>query len=222
MVIESPVLRDNLVRLVWRTLGIRLRGSNTARVGEGAAVDDRRLSTGREPYGSVLRGGELSAGWRARGSVVVVILAGRRGTMRPGGGSGGAGRRLLEPPRSCPPAGSSIGLKVRCVLVEREVGARLMVIGEVPGQDAAQVSFAQDENVVETLAPDRTDQALRERILPGAVRRREDFLDPHALHAVAELLAIDLVTVAQEIGRADRPGTRRRSAGRSRQRWDAR
>ncbi len=30
--------------------------------------------------------------------------------------------------------------------------------------------------------------------------RRENFLDPHALHAVAKLLAIHLVTVAQEIG----------------------
>jgi len=32
------------------------------------------------------------------------------------------------------------------------------------------------------------------------VRRREDFLDPHALHTVSKLLAVDLVTVAQEIG----------------------
>jgi hypothetical protein len=31
------------------------------------------------------------------------------------------------------------------------------------------------------------------------VRRREDFGDPHAFHAVAKLLAIHLVTVAQEI-----------------------
>jgi hypothetical protein len=91
--------------------------------------------------------------------------------------------------------------KVGCVLVEREMGARLMVIGDVPGQDATQVSFVEDKNVVETLAADRTDQALGERILPGTVRRRENFLDLHTLHAVAELLAIDLVAVAQEVGR---------------------
>jgi hypothetical protein len=36
--------------------------------------------------------------------------------------------------------------------------------------------------------------------LPRAVRSREDFLDPHAFHSVAKLLAVDLVTVAQEIG----------------------
>ena len=62
------------------------------------------------------------------------------------------------------------------------------------------MSFAEDENVIETLASDRADEALREGILPGAVRRREDFVDPHALHAVAKLLAIHLVTIAQEIG----------------------
>ena len=59
------------------------------------------------------------------------------------------------------------GPEVGCVLVEREVRARLVVIGEVVGQDSAQVSFAEHEDVVETLAPDRTDQALREGILPG-------------------------------------------------------
>ena len=62
------------------------------------------------------------------------------------------------------------------------------------------MSFAEHENVVETLAPERTDQALRERILPGTVRCREDFVDAHALHAVVKLLAIHLVTVAQKIG----------------------
>ena len=58
------------------------------------------------------------------------------------------------------------------------------------------MSLAEDENVIQTLAPDRTDQALRERVLPGAVWRREDFVDLHALHSVPKLLAIDLVTIA--------------------------
>ena len=61
------------------------------------------------------------------------------------------------------------GRGVRCVLIQREMGARLMVIHEVTGQDPTQMSFAEDKNVVETLAADRTDQALGEGILPGAV-----------------------------------------------------
>jgi hypothetical protein len=75
-----------------------------------------------------------------------------------------------------------------------------MVIGQVAGKDSTQVSFAEDKDVVETLTPYWTNQALGEGILPGAVRRRENFLDLHPLHTVAELLAIDLITVAQEVG----------------------
>src|SRR3989441_7189614 len=75
-----------------------------------------------------------------------------------------------------------------------------VIVGEVAGQDAAQVVFAENQNVIQTLAPDRADESLREGILPRAVRRREDFLDPQALHSVAKLLAVDQVTVAQEIG----------------------
>jgi hypothetical protein len=39
------------------------------------------------------------------------------------------------------------GPELGCILVEREVCARLMVIGEVAGQDAAQVSVASDIRV---------------------------------------------------------------------------
>src|SRR5437588_6169795 len=91
------------------------------------------------------------------------------------------------------------GPDVRRILVEREMRASPVIVGEVAGQDAAQVAFAQNQNVIQTLAPDRADEPLREGILPRAVRRREDFLDPHALHSVAKLLAVDLITVAQEI-----------------------
>ena len=71
-----------------------------------------------------------------------------------------------------------------------------MVIDEVADQDAAQVPLAEDEDVIQALASDRTDQALHERVLPGAVRPGENFLDPHALHSVPKLLAVDLVTIA--------------------------
>jgi hypothetical protein len=91
--------------------------------------------------------------------------------------------------------------EVGCVLVEREVGARLMVIGKVSGQDTAKVSLAEDEHVIQALAPDRPDDALRERILPGAVWRREDLLDPHGRHPVPELRAIDVVTISEEVRR---------------------
>ena len=44
--------------------------------------------------------------------------------------------------------------EVGCVLVEREVGTRLMVVGEVAGQDAVEVSLAENENVIQALRID--------------------------------------------------------------------
>src|SRR5881397_1065900 len=92
------------------------------------------------------------------------------------------------------------GPAVGRILVEREMRASEVIVGEVAGQDAAQVAFAENQNVIQTLAADRADEQLGEGVLPRAVRSREDFLDPHALHSEAKLLAVDLVTVAQEIG----------------------
>ena len=125
---------------------------------------------------------------------------------------------LQDPARLGELNGSDVG----GILVEREVRASLVIVREVPGQDATQMSFAQDEDMIQALASDRADEPLREGILPWAVRRREDFLDLHALYSVPKLLAVDLVTVAQEIRARSRPGRRPRSAGRSSGRWGAR
>ncbi len=75
------------------------------------------------------------------------------------------------------------------------------------------MALAEDEDVVETLASDRADEALRERILPRASGSREDFLDLHALHVLAEGVPVDGVAIAEEIGRggsfaiSDRPSS---------------
>ena len=62
------------------------------------------------------------------------------------------------------------------------------------------MSLAEDEHVIQALAPDRPDEALREGFCHG-LRGREDFLDPQALHAALKRLAVDLVAVAEEVGR---------------------
>jgi len=65
------------------------------------------------------------------------------------------------------------GPDVRRILVEREMRASPVIVGEVAGQDAAQVAFAENQNVIQTLAADRADEPLREGFchgLCGAVR----------------------------------------------------
>jgi len=53
--------------------------------------------------------------------------------------------------------------------------------------------------MVEAIATHRADEPFHEGILPRTVGRREDFIDPHALYSVPEVLAVDLVAIAEEI-----------------------
>ena len=62
---------------------------------------------------------------------------------------------------------------IRRILVEREMRARPVIVGEVTDKDAAEMPFAQDQNVVQTLAADGTDKPFREGVLPRALRSGE-------------------------------------------------
>src|SRR5437879_7624329 len=85
------------------------------------------------------------------------------------------------------------GPDVRRILVEREMRASPVIVGEVAGQDAAQVAFAENQNVIQTLTPDGANEPLREGVLPRTVRGREDFTDAHALHALSEHVTVERV-----------------------------
>lgn len=101
------------------------------------------------------------------------------------------------------------------------MGSGAVVIGEIARQDVTQVALAQDDDVVEAVAPDRSDQALGEGILPRAPRSREDFSDLHALHALAERVSINRDREGHRKGRCRR-GKCPRSAERSTPQWDGR
>src|SRR6267143_1269260 len=196
---RRPVLRQNIVptvRLAWEH---PRSAAKTLSLAEGRATAIFRPAAVHGHTGFARRTGSGRQSWTCEASSVEM-------------GTGGAGLRrpadvammqatdfgnLHDPAR----VGELDGPGVGRILVERKMSASAVIVLEVAGQDAAEVSFAENEHVIQTLAPDRADEARGERILPGAVGRREDFGDPQALHAVPKLLAVDLVAVAQEIGR---------------------
>ncbi len=63
------------------------------------------------------------------------------------------------------------------------------------------MTLAQNEDMVQTLAPDGTDEPVHEGILPRAAGTREDLPDPPALHPLPEGVTVDLVAIAEERGR---------------------
>ena len=56
------------------------------------------------------------------------------------------------------------------------MGPRLIVIGGIRGQNPPQMPRPEDENVIQAVAPQRSDQAFRVWVLP---RRYWSVSDPH-------------------------------------------
>ena len=49
-----------------------------------------------------------------------------------------------------------------------------MIVGEIRGQQTSEMPLAEDDHVVQTLAPDGSDHSFRIRILPGERRSSRD------------------------------------------------
>ena len=55
----------------------------------------------------------------------------------------------------------------RCILGESEMRPNIIVIDGIGCKDPAQMSLAEDDDVIEAIPADRTHQSLRMPILPG-------------------------------------------------------
>ena len=56
----------------------------------------------------------------------------------------------------------------------------------------------EDHEMVQAFSPERADQALGVRLLPGALRSGEDFFDAQRRDASAYLIAVNAVPVADK------------------------
>jgi hypothetical protein len=88
---------------------------------------------------------------------------------------------------------------MRAVVVEGLMRARGVVVREVTAQQAAEVSFVEHDDVIEAFPPNRPDDALGERILPGRSRRDEDLANPQAFRPPYEHVAVDGVAIAEQV-----------------------
>ena len=85
----------------------------------------------------------------------------------------------------------------RSILVERQMSARPLVVFEIQLQVMTQPSFIQDDDVVQALAANRSDQSLDIGILPRRSRGREDFADAQPPCRFVEFLSLARVAIAK-------------------------
>jgi hypothetical protein len=86
----------------------------------------------------------------------------------------------------------------RRVSVERHVRAVLVVVSSVRSNQSQQVALAQDDDMVEYLTPERTDEPLRVSFLPGRPGRGFELADAETTHTPIERGAVDPVAISYQ------------------------
>src|SRR6266511_1718049 len=81
------------------------------------------------------------------------------------------------------------------------MGAKTVVIGHIARQDALEVPFVQDDDVMEHLTAHTANQSLDIWILPRTPWCDQYFFNAHMLEPLPKEGAIDTVAIAQQIPR---------------------
>src|ERR1700730_11464201 len=77
----------------------------------------------------------------------------------------------------------------------------VMVVIEISGNDTPEMAFVQNDEMIEAIAAQGSDQPLHERVLPRTSWRAEDLFDPYALDPPLKCAAIDRIAIAEEVFR---------------------
>jgi len=99
----------------------------------------------------------------------------------------GTDRRRLNGPRD------------RSIHLHGEMRPGLVVVAEVFAEDLSEMILAEDDQVVQAFAPDRSDDSFSVGVLPGGLRSGDDLLDAQSRHPVTEPIAVDGVTISEQI-----------------------
>src|SRR3979411_1075980 len=103
-------------------------------------------------------------------------------------------------------AGSLNRTRDRRILLQRPMRSNAVVIGRIVFQNSAQMCLAQNDDVIQTLAPDRSDQPFGKAILPR--RSWCDRLVPnaHGAQSACDDGTIDAIPVPDHVARSLIPG----------------
>src|SRR6266704_5686103 len=98
----------------------------------------------------------------------------------------------------------------RRILVEGPMSPQLVIVGSILPQNPAQMGLAQDDNMVYTLAPDRSDQPFGKAVLPRRGWCNRLVSDAHGAQSTFNGSAVDAISITDEVVRSLIPGERLR------------
>ena len=93
----------------------------------------------------------------------------------------------------------------RQILAQRQMGPPLIVIGEIRGQNPPKMPRTKDENVIQAVTPQRSNQPFSIWVLPGRPGRCWSISDPHRPNPAREDRPVGAIIVAHQIGRRSLP-----------------
>src|SRR5882672_2974399 len=88
------------------------------------------------------------------------------------------------------------------ILVQGQVRPRLIIVASVRFQNPAQMCLAQDNDVVDTFTPDRSDQPFDKAILPGRGRCNRLVPDAHGTQSTCDDRTVDAIPVPDHVARS--------------------
>jgi hypothetical protein len=99
-------------------------------------------------------------------------------------------------------AGSLNRTRDRRILLQRPMRSNAVVIGRIVFQNSAQMCPTQHDDVIQTLAPDRSDQPFSKAILPGRTRCDRLVPNPHGAQSPCDDRTIDAIPVPDQVARS--------------------
>jgi hypothetical protein len=90
------------------------------------------------------------------------------------------------------------------------MGSQRVTVSGILPQNPAQMGLAQDDEMVHTLAPDRSDQPFGEAVLPRRGWRNRLVSDAHGAQSAFNGSTVDVISITDEVVRSLIPGERLR------------
>src|SRR6202022_2126565 len=105
-------------------------------------------------------------------------------------------------------AGSLNRTRDRRILIQRPMRSDAVVIVSIGFQNPAEMRLAQDNHMIDALAPDRSDQPFGKAILPRRAWCSGLVPDAHGTQSARDDNAVDSIPISDHIARSHVPGKR--------------